>query len=789
MIQHPPAVDIIIVNFNGLRYIEDCLNSLLKTEYPFFSVIVVDNGSTDGSVELVKKKFPGVQLILNNKNLGFGKANALGMDAGKSDLAAFLNNDTKVDGRWLLPLVEALVKDASVAAACSKLLFMENPHVINATGGGMNYLGYGYDLGIYENNGNALNKTTDVFFPTAAACLVRKSAFCEIGGFDKRFFMYHEDVDLGWRLRLAGYRIVYVPESVVFHAFGGTSMKSGSMEFRNNLGLRHAMRSLIKNYEIGTLLRALTVFLMLGIRTTIKNKSPEFVKCLLWNLRVLPDSISERRKIQKSRKVSDKELSAFIWQHIRLPVHYPDYEVLNMKSFVSKGDKRSHVAVADSQSKNLGYGWHGADVYFGDGTTRYRWTKDEAALYIWNRHGEGTISMDVLALSGLLKRQRKIWVSINGGYKHEITVKSNDWESIHMPYNGSKGPLEIMIKAGDTWVPDNIFKNGDCRRLGIGIKRAEFEPKKHARPTLDGVSVIIPTFNRIKILLKTLESLERQSLSKKRFEVIVVDDGSTDSTESEMESLMGGTAMNIRYLRQENKKQGAARNLGIRHSKMPVLVFIGDDIITSGSFLEEHLNYHKEKNGNGNIVVIGYTKWAEDVNVTPFMRFIGEYGYQFGYSLIKGEGPLPFNFFYTSNISISRSFLNELEYVFDEDFTTYGWEDIELGYRLEKIGMELYYNRNAIAYHNHPINIPGFCMRQINVGKASRIFLKKYPELSWLLGSLHELKKFMPLAAWLPAFIKVLHLLDEVLSVPVPRVLYDVLLKANYAKGATAGWK
>ena len=114
-----------------------------------------------------------------------------------------------------------------------------------------------------------------------------------------------------------------------------------------------------------------------------------------------------------------------------------------------------------------------------------------------------------------------------------------------------------------------------------------------------GISVIIPTYNRIEKLLKVLGSLETQDLDKALFEVIVVDDGSTDSTESDLRTFMGKTALNIRYLKQANKKQGAARNLGLRHAKMPLIAFIGDDIVPSRYFLTEHLNFHQKSNRDG----------------------------------------------------------------------------------------------------------------------------------------------------------------------------------------------
>jgi len=407
MEQSLPDVDIIIVNYNGIGYIEACLDSLFRTDYPSFTVIMVDNGSSDGSVELVRTKYPGVRLILNGANLGFGRANTAGIEAGKAEFRALLNNDTIVDKGWLSPLVDAMLADKSVASACSKLLFMNNRRIVNGVGGGMNFLGYGFDIGIYERDDGSLDGTSEVFFPCAAACLLRRSAFDDVGGFDRKFFMYHEDVDLGWRFWLRGYRVKCVSVSVVYHAFGGTSLRTGSMEFRNRLGLRHAMRSLIKNYEAKTLLKVLPLFVSLGIRTTVKKRDLVFLRCLLWNLASLPDTLRERRRIQKRRTVTDKALSSLIWQQIHLPVNYPDYEVATLKSYTTGGNRKNNVSIADNRWKNLGYGWHGAETYFGDGHTKYRWTKKEAVVFLWNKYGNGSVALEALALAGSLKKKTK----------------------------------------------------------------------------------------------------------------------------------------------------------------------------------------------------------------------------------------------------------------------------------------------------------------------------------------------------------------------------------------------
>ena len=637
-----PAVDVIIVNYNGMVYLPACLESLFKTDYPLFSVTLVDNASQDGSVMWVKERYPEVRLIRNRQNLGFGRANNIGIEKGSAPYIALLNSDTVVKQGWLKPLVETARKNPYVAATCSKLLFLKNPHMINGVGGGMTYVGYGYDIGAAEVDKGQFDEEKDVFFPTAAACVFKRSAFEAVGGFDERFFMYHEDVDLGWRLRLKGYGVKCVPRSVVLHAFGGTSLKSGGLGFRNHLGQRHALRSLIKNYEVVSLLKVLPLFVVMGFRNAIRGRSLDFLKCLRWNMKRLPDTLHKRKIIQKTRTIRDKELVPFIWQDIALPHPFPD----------------DPVAAPASYSAN---------------------------------------------------RKRTVF---------------------------------------------------------------------------NGISVIIPTFNRIETLLKVLGELEAQDLDRVRLEVIVVDDGSTDATEKILRRFMSKTPLNMKYFRQTNQKQGAARNLGFKHAHMPLIVFMGDDIIPTPSFLREHLRFHHQNNRDGKMALIGYTTWPEDMRTTPFMRYIGEYGYQFGYSLIHGNGPLPFNFFYTSNISIPRELLDELEYLFEEDFDTYGWEDIELGYRLENRGMRLFYYPSAAAYHDHPVDIPAFCKRQLKVGRASRIFLKKHPELKGFLGDRKHLGTWTRFPRWLKILERIVNVADMRFLLPFPHALYGVVLKANYAKGA-----
>ncbi len=299
-----------------------------------------------------------------------------------------------------------------------------------------------------------------------------------------------------------------------------------------------------------------------------------------------------------------------------------------------------------------------------------------------------------------------------------------------------------------------------------------------------GISIIIPTYNRVDLLIRVLQALEKQSIKLNIFEVIVVDDGSTDETELAVMLFLKNTPLELRYYYQTNKKQGAARNLGIRKARQPILLFIGDDILPHKNFIESHVNFYRHLEKPHMSAVIGYTTWPVDMRVTPFMKYIGEYGHQFGYSIINGNGPLRFNFYYTSNLLLPVSALNLLEHWFDEDFDGYGWEDIELGFRLENAGVNLFYNPGAVGYHHHPVNVSSFCKRQQNVGKTSSVFLKKHPQLSGFLGNLELLKDRSKLYYKAILYEKIIGFLDQYFYVKVPQRIYDFILDTHYAKGA-----
>lgn len=779
-----PHVDVIILNYNGERHLDKCISSLEQTDYPDFSIILIDNNSIDNSLDLVRKKYPRVTIIHHKENLGFGKAYDLAFHSSGSDFFALLNNDTQADPNWLNPLVNAMLADKNLAAASAKLLFMEHPQVINHAGGGMNSIGIGFDMGMFEPDGKSYALPKEVFFPSGAACLMRRSAYEKSGGFDPEFFMYHEDVDLGWRFRLYGYKVVCIPESIVYHVFGGSSLKISGMTFRNNLGYRHALRSLIKNYERKNLVKTLPKLMAIGFRAYLRDGSINFPKCLLWNVYNILSTLKNRIRIQKNRTKTDAQMAHYIWPHLQLPVYFPDYSIQSMDSFVNSGNKNESIPMNEKMTGNLGYGWYAPDRLNSPGLF-YRWSRSEAVCYLWMESVPVKIILQALALARSLGRTRTFHFYIRNERIKTISINSDEIEFIELDYSGPAGPLEIKVSCEDTWTPDAHYQNQDHRNLGLGVVRVASRPVSFDQRPYSGISVIIPTYNRYECLEKVLTALEKQTLPLDSFEVIVVDDGSTDETMDAVTRFMSASSMHLKYIKQENKKQGAARNNGLSYANMPLIAFIGDDIIPAPDFLKAHLCRHNHENIDDKLAVTGHTKWSDELKITPFMEYIHEYGYQFGYSIMEDINDLPFNFFYTSNISLSKQFLFKQDMIFDENFETYGWEDIELGYRLKKEGMRLCFEHRAIAFHNHPIDFSSFCRRQFNVGKSSRSFLKKHPELKVLLGD-KDLDKWVRYR--LPAAIlaKLVNRLDH-RNIGLPRRIYNFILLTFYCLGAKSG--
>ncbi len=255
------GLDIVIPNWNGREMLKICLSSLAAQSYTNFSVIVVDNGSTDGSVEFLQADYPDVKLVKLPENRGFSAAVNTGIKSGNRDWVLLLNNDIEVDPRCLENLVAQCTLEPRVKMFALKMVSFHDRSILDGAGDGVLRGGVGYRLGTMEPDSQRYNLKRKVFGACAGAALYHRSLFAEIGYFDEEFFAYLEDVDLNMRAVRAGHSCCYVPEAVVYHV-GSASTGSKINKLTVRLTTRNNIYVISKNYSFGTFLRFLPALLI-----------------------------------------------------------------------------------------------------------------------------------------------------------------------------------------------------------------------------------------------------------------------------------------------------------------------------------------------------------------------------------------------------------------------------------------------------------------------------------------------------------------------------------------------
>lgn len=314
-------VSIIIVNYNGKKYLKQCLRSVLEQNYPNFEIIFVDDASTDGSIELLKKTFSNdyrVKIIQNSKTFGPAQTRNIGVKAAKGKYIVFLDNDTEVTPNWLNHLVTTMENDPTIGIAQSTLLNVEDSTKIQHSGLFMiDYCGWTWksnrDIPYKHLIKNQTNSTI-IFAAATAAMIIRHNTLNEVGPFDPKFFIYFEDTDLSWRVWLKGYKIVSIPKSVVYHKEAGSvEYKTKASAFTEYNYDKNCLRMITKNYSLKYTLKFLpTTCVCLFAKALIQMKKTKtgsmigLIKAFIWNILESKDTIQERAKIQKLRKVSDK---------------------------------------------------------------------------------------------------------------------------------------------------------------------------------------------------------------------------------------------------------------------------------------------------------------------------------------------------------------------------------------------------------------------------------------------------------------------------------------------------
>jgi GT2 family glycosyltransferase len=311
---------VVIPNYNGIAYLEDCLTFLKRSKGTAFETIVVDNGSTDGSVAMVKERFSWAKVIELKENTGFSHAVNVGIKESKTPYVLLLNNDTVVEHDFVVCLERAMDEHPGYFSFSSKMLCMKQPEVIDDAGDYYCALGWAFARGKGKSSQRFTAKC-DVFAACAGAAIYRREVFREIGYFDELHFAYLEDIDVGYRARLRGYKNGYCPEAVVYHAGSGFS-GSRYNEFKVNLSSRNSVYLVYKNMPFLQILLNLP-FLLIGylVKTLFfikKGMGFVYVRGLWRGLKLSFSKETRRKKFpfRKDHFKSYVKVQAELWYNI-----------------------------------------------------------------------------------------------------------------------------------------------------------------------------------------------------------------------------------------------------------------------------------------------------------------------------------------------------------------------------------------------------------------------------------------------------------------------------------------
>ena len=344
-----PLVEVIVLNTNGKKNVLGCLESLKKVSYENLRVNVVDQNSSDGSPEIIEKKYPWVNLVRNKVNNGFVGGNNQILRKSKAKYCILLNDDTEQDSKWISELVKIAEKDENIAALQPKILALKEKEMFEYAGAGGAYLDlYGtplcrgrvfFDM---EKDVGQYDDIRKVFWCSGVAMFLRTSVLRKIGYLDDFFFIYSEEMDLGWRMNLAGYKQYYVPSSVIYHlgsaTMGGDKARlrgDQSSGFKVYLLHRNIWITLLKNYSIKTWWKIVPVKIVLELMAFARFLFDQPVRSLaiaranFWVVFHPGFILKRHRKISKLRKVPDKKImDSLIRRSVSL-----DYFLLKRRKF------------------------------------------------------------------------------------------------------------------------------------------------------------------------------------------------------------------------------------------------------------------------------------------------------------------------------------------------------------------------------------------------------------------------------------------------------------------------
>lgn len=447
------SVSVVVVCWNAASTLDRCLDHLLAQDHPEFDVIVVDDGSSDESLQVANRKLSDdrMTVVRSPLNLGCSHARNLGLRQARHDVIAFIDADGLAAPDWLRQLV-ASFQDPTVGAAASTVFFAWNPRILNGAGGTLNRRGAGADLGCGEPY-EAADLRDEVLYPMGCGMAIRRSTAEEIGEFDEHIFNYYDDVDYGIRVWRAGYRIVLAKEAWVDHDFQVNLSPRKIL-----LCERHRLRVMLKHAS----LRELAPWAMHEAVATIRLPSPHYElkqDALRWNLKNLPSALLARWRLRSARRAPSSLFEPSWVDHPVAPPGRPD-----------PGAASGHVDLASADGdQGLHYGWFPVELVDG---RRCRWSTIDAGLLVrltqparhmavryWLQPGAaGGVTVSIHPAGSLVAAKSIELPELDG------------WQEFSYPLNLAAGDYELRFHAASPSKPSRT----DSRTLGVALSELCF---------------------------------------------------------------------------------------------------------------------------------------------------------------------------------------------------------------------------------------------------------------------------------------------------------------------------
>ncbi len=321
-------ISVIIPNLNGRNFLIPCLASLRQQNFQDFELIIVDNGSSDDSITIIKREFPEATIYNFTKNEGFSRAINQGISLSTGEYIFLLNNDTELDINCLKVLNNFLDNNPQAGFGATKMLFFNNHEIINNTGDIFSKYGLASKRGWQEKDNGQYNKPEPIFGACAGGAIYRKILFDEVGKFDEDFFAYLEDIDFSFRAQIRGYKCWYIPQAIVYHVDGGTSLKNKKNV--DYLMVRNSLFVIFKNFPTSWLIMFSPFILLNQIKNILSGLKHHYLKLVFRGygefIKKLPKLYRKRKGIQKNCYVTKKYLLSIISKKYPFPIKKNIYE-------------------------------------------------------------------------------------------------------------------------------------------------------------------------------------------------------------------------------------------------------------------------------------------------------------------------------------------------------------------------------------------------------------------------------------------------------------------------------